>query len=81
MEYLIVKWLHVVSSTLLFGTDLGSAFYLFFTNRSGDVRAIAIVCRRVYGRIGCSRHRRRSFSPPQGSISCTLPVCRSHFNG
>ena len=47
MEYLIVKWLHVVSSTLLFGTGLGSAFYLFFTNRSGDVRAIAIVCRRV----------------------------------
>ena len=47
MEYLIVKWLHVLSSTLLFGTGLGSAFYLFFTNRSGDVRAIAIVCRRV----------------------------------
>ena len=47
MEYLIVKWLHVLSSTVLFGTGLGSAFYMFFTNRSGDVRAIAIVCRRV----------------------------------
>jgi uncharacterized membrane protein len=47
MEYVIVKWLHVLSSTLLFGTGLGSAFYMFFTNRSEDVRAIAIVCRRV----------------------------------
>jgi uncharacterized membrane protein len=47
MEYLIVKFLHVLSSTLLFGTGLGSAFYMFFTNRSGDVRAIAVVTRRV----------------------------------
>jgi uncharacterized membrane protein len=47
MEYLFVKFLHVLSSTLLFGTGLGSAFYMFFTNRSGDVRAIAIVTRRV----------------------------------
>jgi uncharacterized membrane protein len=47
MEYLVVKWLHVLSSTVLFGTGLGSAFYLFFTNRSGEVRAIAIVSRRV----------------------------------
>ena len=27
MEYLILKWVHVLSSTLLFGTGLGSAFY------------------------------------------------------
>jgi len=26
MEYLVVKWLHVLSSTVLFGTGLGSAF-------------------------------------------------------
>ena len=47
MEYLVVKWLHVLSSTVLFGTGLGTAFYMFFTNRSGEVRAIAIVARRV----------------------------------
>lgn len=47
MEYLLVKWLHVLSSTVLFGTGLGSAFYMFFTNRTGEVRAIAIVARRV----------------------------------
>jgi len=47
MEYLLVKWLHVMSSTVLFGTGLGSAFYVFTTNRGGDVRAIASVTRRV----------------------------------
>lgn len=47
MEYLTVKWIHVLSSTLLFGTGLGSAYYMFFTNRSRDTRAIAVVCRRV----------------------------------
>jgi uncharacterized membrane protein len=47
MEYLVVKWLHVLSSTVLFGTGLGSAFYMFSTNRSGEVRAIAVVARRV----------------------------------
>lgn len=47
MEYLIVKWLHVLSSTVLFGTGLGSAFYMYTTNRSRDVRTIAAVTRRV----------------------------------
>ncbi len=32
MEYLVVKWLHILSSTLLFGTGLGSAFYMFFAS-------------------------------------------------
>lgn len=36
-----------MSSELLFGTGLGSAFYMFFTNRSGNVTAIAVVVRRV----------------------------------
>ncbi len=47
MDYLLVKWLHIVSAILLFGTGLGSAFYLFFANRSRDVRAIAVVSRHV----------------------------------
>jgi uncharacterized membrane protein len=47
VEYLLVKWVHVLSSTLLFGTGLGSAFYMFFTNRTRDVRAIAIITQRV----------------------------------
>ena len=47
MEYIVVKWLHILSSTLLFGTGLGSAFYMFYASRTCDVRAIAVVTRYV----------------------------------
>ena len=47
MDYLTVKWLHVLSSTFLFGTGIGSAFYMLFTSLSRDVRAIAVVSRQV----------------------------------
>ena len=47
MEYLAVKWLHILSSTFLFGTGIGSAFYMLFTSVSRDVRAIAVVSRYV----------------------------------
>jgi uncharacterized membrane protein len=43
MEYLVVKWLHIVSSTLLFGTGLGSAYYMFFASRTRDPRVVAVV--------------------------------------
>ncbi len=41
MEYLAVKWVHVLSATLLFGTGLGSAFYKLMTDRTGNLQAIA----------------------------------------
>lgn len=47
MEYLVAKWLHVLSSTLLFGTGLGSAYYMFFASRTRDPRAVAPVVRLV----------------------------------
>lgn len=47
MEYMVVKWLHILSSTFLFGTGIGSAFYMLFTSLSRDVRAIAVVSRHV----------------------------------
>ncbi len=47
MEYLVVKWLHILSSTVLFGTGLGSAFYMFFTSLTRDARVIAPVVRYV----------------------------------
>jgi uncharacterized membrane protein len=46
-EYLVVKWLHILSSTLLFGTGIGSAFYMLFVSLSKDVRATAVVARHV----------------------------------
>ena len=47
MDYVVVKWLHILSSTFLFGTGIGSAFYMLFTSLSRDVRAIAVVSRYV----------------------------------
>ncbi|UUX94323.1 DUF2269 family protein [Aquabacterium sp. J223] len=47
MEYQVVKWLHILSSTLLFGTGLGSAYYMWFASRTRDPRAIAVVVRYV----------------------------------
>lgn len=47
MTYLVVKWLHILSSTLLFGTGLGSAFYMFFASLTRDTRVIATVVRYV----------------------------------
>ncbi len=47
MDYVFVKWLHVLSSTFLFGTGIGSAFYLLFTSLSRDVVATARVTRLV----------------------------------
>jgi uncharacterized membrane protein len=47
MEYLIIKWVHIVSSTMLFGTGLGSAFYMFFASRTRDPRVIAVVVKYV----------------------------------
>jgi len=29
MAYLIVKWMHILSSTILFGAGVGSAFHMF----------------------------------------------------
>jgi uncharacterized membrane protein len=47
VEYVLVKWLHILSSTVLFGTGLGSAFYLYFASRTRDARVIATVARHV----------------------------------
>ena len=47
MEYLLVKFVHVVSSTILFGTGIGSAFYLLTVALTRDARALAVVTRWV----------------------------------
>lgn len=47
MDYVTLKWIHIVSSTLLFGTGLGTAFYLLVVTLNRDVAAIAVVSRFV----------------------------------
>lgn len=45
--YLFVKWLHVVSSTVLFGFGAGTAWYFWNAHLSGDPVLIARVGRMV----------------------------------
>jgi uncharacterized membrane protein len=45
--YLWVKWLHIVSSTVLFGTGFGIAFFFVRAQRTGNVAIIASVGRDV----------------------------------
>jgi uncharacterized membrane protein len=47
MSYLLIKWLHVISSTMLFGTGIGSAFYLLAASVQRDARVVAAVARYV----------------------------------
>lgn len=45
--YLLLKWIHILSSVLLVGVGFGSAFYLFYINRTRNVVAIAAVSKLV----------------------------------
>ncbi len=47
MLYLSLKWLHILSATVLVGVGFGTAFYKWMIDRSGDVRAIAYTSRLV----------------------------------
>ena len=45
--YIWLKWLHVLSSAVLFGTGVGTAFQFWAAHRSRKARTIAIVARNV----------------------------------
>ncbi len=45
--YNLLKWTHILSAFLLFGTGLGSAFYKWMSDRSGDLHAQAVTARHV----------------------------------
>nr|WP_298110091.1 DUF2269 domain-containing protein [uncultured Pseudomonas sp.] len=47
MLYLSLKWLHILSATILVGVGFGTAFYKWMIDRSGDVRVIAYTSRLV----------------------------------
>jgi uncharacterized membrane protein len=47
VEFLLVKTLHILSSTVLFGTGLGTAFFQWMAYRRGEVAAIAVTARHV----------------------------------
>lgn len=47
MEYLTIKWLHILSSTLLFGTGIGSAYYMLVASLNRDAAGAYLVVRHV----------------------------------
>jgi uncharacterized membrane protein len=47
MTYLTLKYIHLLSMVLLFGTGLGSAFYKWMADRSRNVIHISIVNKHV----------------------------------
>jgi uncharacterized membrane protein len=47
MDYLWIKWIHILSSTLLLGTGLGIAFFMWMAHLTGDARHIARTARVV----------------------------------
>lgn len=47
MSYLLVKWMHIVSATILFGAGIGSAFHMFMANRQKSTGEIYFAVRTV----------------------------------
>ena len=47
MDYLLIKTIHILSATLLFGTGLGSVFYKWRADKSADPSTIAITNKNV----------------------------------
>ncbi|KTD49936.1 integral membrane protein [Legionella quinlivanii] len=47
MAYFLLKYIHIISSTLLFGTGLGSAFYMWRANQSANIEAMRFAARNV----------------------------------
>ena len=47
MDYLLLKWLHVIGATVLLGTGAGIAFFMLMAHRTGDSRIVAAVARIV----------------------------------
>ncbi|MBN66322.1 MAG: hypothetical protein CMM94_01995 [Rickettsiales bacterium] len=47
MDYLPLKYIHIISATILFGAGIGSAFHMFMASRSKDTTAIYFATRHV----------------------------------
>jgi len=47
IDPVVIKWAHIISSTVLFGTGLGTAFHGLASNLRGDLNAIVVANRNV----------------------------------
>jgi uncharacterized membrane protein len=74
MAYLALKWLHILSSTLLFGTGLGIAFFMWVAHLRGDARVIAATARTVVIADAC-------FTAPAVVLQLASGVALMHLAG
>jgi uncharacterized membrane protein len=72
--YLTLKWLHVLSSTVLFGTGLGTAFQMVWAMRTGKVETIHSVASGVVIADWL-------FTTPAGIIQPLTGVLLAHLQG
>jgi uncharacterized membrane protein len=45
--YLVIKLIHILSATILFGTGLGTAFFMYKAHRDGGAETIRVTSRHV----------------------------------
>lgn len=74
MSYLALKWLHILSSTVLFGTGVGSAYYMLLVSLTREPRATALVARRVVWADWL-------FTTPMVFIQPLSGICLAHLVG
>lgn len=41
IDYSLIKWIHIISATILFGTGLGSAFYKWCADKTKSLEVVA----------------------------------------
>ena len=46
-SYLLIKLLHIISASILFGTGIGTAFFMLRAHMSGNPEAMAVTTRNV----------------------------------
>ena len=86
MTYLWVKWIHILASTLLFGTGLGIAFFMWLAHLRGDARVIAATARITRAPSPCSTGwKSMPETPPRcvigSSTSASWPAARRWRTG
>lgn len=72
MTYLTLKTLHILSMVLLFGTGLGSAYYKWMGDRSGDLSHMAVINRHVVRADWCFTTPTVIFQPISGIAMATI---------
>ena len=73
-SYLALKWIHILSATILFGTGLGTALHMWLTHRRGDVAAIAVTSRNVV-------FADWAFTTPSGLLQPLSGIALVHVTG